>query len=327
MAQYTNQLQIPLALAVFLASDDYDYETGVISATSLIKPVRQLILPKRMKPEEIVIDISSLVSSRMGSSIHSGIEKAWNDPVPALKALGYPKKVWENILINPTKEVLARTPNAIPVYMEQRAYKEILGFKVSGKYDFVAEGKVQDFKSTSVYTYMNQTNVEKYILQGSIYRWLNPEIITEDTMMIHYIFTDWSKASALQNKDYPQSRVLTQRLKLLSVQETEQYILNKLTEYKHHLNSPENEIPHCSEEDLWRKESVWKYYKDPSKMTGRSTKNFDNRHDAYIRLAEDGNVGIVVEVRGQVNACKYCAAFNICTQKDEYLKSGDLVLN
>ena len=62
-------------------------------------------------------------------------------------------------------------------------------------------------------------------------------------------------------------------------------------------------------------------------MTGRSTKNFDNRHDAYIRLAEDGNVGIVVEVRGQVNACKYCAAFNICTQKDEYLKSGDLVLN
>lgn len=327
MAQYTNQLQIPLALAVFLASDDYDYETGVISATSLIKPVRQLILPKRMKPEEIVIDISSLVSSRMGSSIHSGIEKAWNDPVPALKALGYPKKVWGNILINPTKELLAHNPNAIPVYMEQRAYKEILGFKVSGKYDFVAEGKVQDFKSTSVYTYMNQTNVEKYILQGSIYRWLNPDIITEDTMMIHYIFTDWSKASALQNKDYPQSRVLTQRLKLLSVQETEQYILNKLTEYKHHLNSPETEIPHCSEEDLWRKDSVWKYYRDPSKMTGRSTKNFDNRHDAYIRLAEDGNVGIVVEVRGQVNACKYCAAFNICTQKDEYLKSGDLVLN
>ena len=327
MAQYTNQLQIPLALAVFLASDDYDYETGVISATSLIKPVRQLILPKRMKPEEIVIDISSLVSSRMGSSIHSGIEKAWLNPVPALKALGYPKKVWGNILINPTKEVLAQNPNAIPVYMEQRAYKEILGFKVSGKYDFVAEGKVQDFKSTSVYTYMNQTNVEKYILQGSIYRWLNPDIITEDTMMVHYIFTDWSKASALQNKDYPQSRVLTQRLKLLSVQETEQYILNKLTEYKHHLNSPENEIPHCSEEDLWRKDSVWKYYRDPSKMTGRSTKNFDNRHDAYIRLAEDGNVGIVVEVRGQVNACKYCAAFNICTQKDEYLKSGDLVLN
>lgn len=327
MAQYTNELQIPLALAVFLATDDYDYETGVISATSLIKPVRQLILPKRMKPEEIVIDISSLVSSRMGSSIHSGIEKAWLDPIPALKALGYPKKVWGNILINPTKELLAHNPAAIPVYMEQRAYKEILGFRVSGKYDFVAEGKVQDFKSTSVYTYMNQTNVEKYILQGSIYRWLNPDIITEDTMMIHYIFTDWSKASALQNKDYPQSRVLTQRLKLLSIQETEQYILNKLTEYKQYLNSPENEIPHCSEEDLWRKDSVWKYYRDPSKMNGRSTKNFDNRHDAYIRLAEDGNTGIVVEVRGQVNACKYCAAFNICTQKDEYLKSGDLVLN
>ena len=58
---------------------------------------------------------------------------------------------------------------------------------------FVAEGKVQDFKSTSVYTYLNQTNKDKYILQGSIYRWLNEDTITRDTMDIHFIFTDWNK--------------------------------------------------------------------------------------------------------------------------------------
>lgn len=325
--QYTNQLQIPLALAVFLATDDYDHETGVISATSLLKPLRQLILPKRIDPKNINIDVSSLVSSRMGSAIHAAIEKAWTNPEKALKALGFPPRVYDNIIINPTQEQLESNPKAIPVYMEQRAYKEIEGFRVSGKYDFVAEGKVQDFKSTSVYSYINQSNAEKYILQGSIYRWLNPDIITEDVMMIHYIFTDWSKASATQNKDYPQNRVLTQKFKLLSIAETENFIKQKLQQIKRHNMSPENEIPVCTDEDLWRKETVWKYYKDPSKMSGRSTKNFGTRHDAYMRLAEDNNVGIVVEVKGQVKACAYCPAFDICTQKDTYIASGELVLN
>src|SRR5574343_669124 len=133
----------------------------------------------------------------MGSAIHAAIEKAWLTPKNALKALGVPNKIADNVMINPSKPMLELNPNAIPVYMEQRSYKQVGKYKVSGKFDFVAEGKVQDFKSTSVYTYLNQSNKDKYILQGSIYRWLNQDIITEDVMMIHYIVTDWSKAEAL----------------------------------------------------------------------------------------------------------------------------------
>lgn len=327
MAQYTNQLQIPLALAVFLATDDYDHEPGVISATSLMKPVRQIILPKRLNPKDVAVDVSSLVSSRMGSAIHAAIEKAWLDPKDALKALGYPSKVYDHILINPSPELLKLNPKAIAVYMEQRSYKQVGNYKVSGKFDFVAEGKVQDFKSTSVYTYLNQSNKDKYILQGSIYRWLNQDIITEDVMMIHYIFTDWSKAEALRNKDYPQSRVLTQKFTLLSIAETEQYIKRKLEQLTQYFEADELELPHCTDQDLWRKPDTYKYWKDPSKTDGRSTKNFDNKNDAYIRLAEDGHVGVVKEVKGQVSACKYCPAFDLCTQKDMYLVSGELVLN
>lgn len=326
MTQYTNQLQVPLALAVFLATDDYDYEANVISATSLMKPLRQMVLSKRINPNEAAMDISSLVSSRMGSAIHAAIEKAWMNPEAALKALGYPDKVSKNIKVNPSPEQ-ARETNCIPVYMEQRAYKELLGFKVSGKFDFVAEGRVQDFKSTSVYTYLNQTNKDKYILQGSIYRWLNQDIITKDDMLIHYIFTDWSKAEALRNKDYPQSRVLSQRFQLLSLAETEHYVKTKLMQFRQHLETAETELPPCSDQDLWRKPDTFKYYKDANKTDGRSTKNFDNKHDALLRLAEDGHVGIVKEVKGQVIACRYCPAFDLCTQKDRYLASGELILN
>ena len=54
-------------------------------------------------------------------------------------------------MINPSKPMLEFNPDAIPVYMEQRAYKQVGKYKVSGKFDFVAEGRVQDFKSTGVF--------------------------------------------------------------------------------------------------------------------------------------------------------------------------------
>jgi hypothetical protein len=327
MSRYSNQMNIPLPLAVFLATDDYDYDPTAISVTALMKPIRQLILTKRVNPEDNPIDIAGLVSSRMGSAIHAAIEKAWLTPKNALKALGMSSKLIENVVINPSKPMLELNPSAIPIYMEQRAYNHVGNYKVSGKFDFVAEGRVQDFKSTSVYSYLNQTSVTKYSLQGSLYRWLNPDIIHKDDMVVNYIFTDWSAADAKQKPEYPQARVLTQRIPLISVEDTQAFVEAKLKQIEKYKDAKESDIPYCTDEDLWRKATVWKYYKHKDKTDGRSTKNFDNSADAYARLADDGYSGIVVEVKGQVVACRYCNAFSVCTQKDNYLLSGDLVLN
>lgn len=323
--QYTNNSNLSLAVQVFLASDDYDHEPNTISATSLMRSARQYILSKRIPANENFIDISSLVSSRMGTAIHSAIEKAWENPTQALKNLGYPKRVYENIIINPTKEELSSNPKAIPIYMEQRSYKDIMGFKVSGKFDFIGEGIIQDFKSTSVWNYLNQTNVSNYQTQLSIYRWLNPELVTKDYGLIHYFFTDWSAAQERTTKGYPSARVFTQKVPLLTLQETEAYVRSKLSDIIKYMDKPESDIPHCTDEDLWRKDPVWKYYKNPEK-TSRSTKNFDSKSEALRRFVEDGNVGLVQEVPGQAVRCKYCPAFAICTQKDQLITKGELTL-
>lgn len=321
--QYSNTSNIPLSLAVFLATDDYDYQPNTISVTTLLKPIKQIILGKRLEKEDRFTDISGLVASRMGSAIHTAIEKAWANPTKALKSLGYPNKVLDNIIINPTPEQIK--PDSIPVYMEQRTSKSIMGYTITGKYDFIADGRVEDFKSTVVYSYLNQTKKDDYILQGSLYRWLNPDIIIKDEMRINYIFTDWNKLESIKNKNYPPNRVHTQTLPLKSIRETEQYVRNKLTQIKQYENSPESEIPACTDKELWRKPTVWKYYKNLNKRE-RSTANFDNLLDATIRYNEDGAVGVIVETKGQIMACKYCPAFSICQQKDAYIESGELVL-
>lgn len=326
MSKYANTSSVPLSLAVFLASDfyDHDQDENTISATALIKPLRQIVLSARVPEDMTPVDLVNLVPSRMGSAIHDAIERSWKDNYPnALASLGYPKRVIEKIRINPKPEEL--TDGVIPIYMEQRAKKTVGKFTVTGKYDFIGDGRVEDFKSTSTYTATNNTNDEKYIWQGSIYRWLNPQIITKDEMAIQFIFTDWSKAKAMADPKYPQQRIQQRILPLKSIQETDAFVTRKLNQIEQYWDATEEQLPLCTDTDLWRSEPVFKYYKNPEKRT-RSTKNFDNRHDAQLRYIEDGSVGIVVEQPGQATACKYCPAFAMCSQKDALIASGDLVL-
>ena len=328
MQKYLNQTQVPLSVAVYLATDHYDRQPGAISATSLIKPVRQQILAGRIMADskEFHTEILSVVKSRMGSAIHDAVEKAWvgGHYREAMKALGYPQSVIDRIVVNAPDDY-QKQPGDIMVYMEKRTSREIDGKVISGKFDFVADGVLEDFKSTSTFTYTKQTNVEDYKLQGSIYRWLNPDIITDSTMAIRYFFTDWSQFKANTEQGYPPRAVESQLIPLLDLHDTEDYIRSRLALYAQNQNKDERDLPHCTDEELWRKETVWKYYKNPSNKK-RSTKNFDNPGDAYQRLAEDGHVGEVVEVKGEVVACKYCPAFAICTQKDQLILAGDLVL-
>ena len=330
MKTYANVSAVPLSLAVFLAVDNYDHDDATISATTLIKPLRQIVLSKRVNNDGASIDLIQMIPSRMGSAIHDGIERAWLDNyASAMETLGHPQKIIDRIRINPTPEQLladkAFGNDVIPIYLEQRAQKQVGKYSVSGKFDFVGDGRVEDFKTTSTYTAMNNTNDEKYILQGSIYRWLNPEIVTQDVMAIQFIFTDWSAARARAESNYPQSRIQQRILHLMSIPETDRYVRNKLNQIDEYWDAPEESIPLCSDDDLWRSAPVFKYYKNPEKTT-RSTKNFDTKQEAYIRLAEEGGKGLVLEKPGQVTACKYCPAFSACSQKDALTAQGGLLM-
>lgn len=327
---FTNHEDIPLSLAVFLATDHYDHEQAGISATSLLKPTRQLILGGRVPAQDRVEDVSGRIASAIGTAIHDGIERAWMSPnlTSTLQALGYSERIANRIRVNPTREEVAQNKKIIPVFMEQRLFRKFKGVVISGKFDMVAQGHLEDFKSTSTFAWLNGTKDEDYILQGSIYRWLDDTIITDDEMSISFIFKDWMAAQARANPNYPKSAMIRKQFPLLSKEKTEAYVAKKLDEIERYKDEAEENLPLCSDKELWRSAPKYKYFKNPAtaEKGGRSTKNFDNIQDANARMAADNNVGRVVTVPGSVRACKYCPAFDICTQKDALIADGSLVL-
>lgn len=92
--RYANHSGVPLSLAVFLASDYYDYndDPNTISVTTLLKPTRQIVLAKRLPPDNAPLDLVAQMSNRLGAAMHDGIERAWQtNYVNAMLSLGYPK--------------------------------------------------------------------------------------------------------------------------------------------------------------------------------------------------------------------------------------------
>ena len=325
MYKFTNKKQLSLPLAVFLVNDTYDYDNRdtVISTTAMLRSTRSIVLTIQHDTLEKEVDIIDLAASKLGTAFHDACENAWKNPDAlkiALTAIG--KEDWQN-RIKVNSPVVSEED--IPIYIEQRKEKQLGEYTITGKYDVVVNGRLSDYKSTSVYSVIFGSNDQKYILQGSIYRWLSPDIITDDYMDIEFIFTDWSKAKALQQKDYPQDRVMTKTYPLMSLEATERWLAVKLKEIHTYLSAEQETLPECTDEELWATPTVYKYYKNPNKLD-RSTKNFDTLDAAHARLASEGSVGIVNEVKGQVKACIYCNALNVCNQARQLIMQGRLLV-
>lgn len=327
---FTNNSNLPLSLAVFLAHDEYpEHREGVISATGLLKPVKQIILGMQVAKASAgsTTDISSRIASSFGTAVHNGMEAAWiSDRLPeTLASLGYPPGMIKLVRVNPTDVQLEEDEDIIPIYTEFRTEKEFCGWTISGEFDMVADGRVRDLKTTGTYGFMKSTNDDKYIKQGSIYRWLNPKKITDDVMAIDFVFTDWSGMQAkIQADKYPQQRMMEKLYTLMTYDETNDFIKNKLSQIDSLRFAPQSEMPRCTNDELWVDPSRWKYYKKIGAK--RATRVYDTNTEAMAHFTKDGSIGIVMEHKGEVKACRYCEAVSTCNQANEYINSGELVL-
>lgn len=314
---YTNVTNIPLSVALFLSTDTYDLKPkeNTISVTTLMKSPRQVILGSRLKAGDGLTDLSQLVAARLGTSLHQGIEDAWlGDYKSALIAMGYPKRVSEKIVVNPTQV----GEGDIPVYLETRTERTVGKWTISGSADFIINGEVQDFKNTGTFNWYGKGDA-KYIQQMSMYKWLNPDKITFPMGTIIFVFKDFSALKATIDPSYPPYPIIGKQFALMGAMETETFITRKLAMLETYWNTPEPEIPHCNKEELWQEPTKYQYFaKADSK---RATKNFDTQADAYTHQAQKGKGDVRIK-QGKVKACNWCANKNICSQYKELLAQG-----
>lgn len=329
----TNTHGINLALAVWLLEDGYSSgadvapEGELISATKLMKPSKQLILGLQADQSAMEMDVTDMVASRSGHAFHDSIERSWTEGKwqHSMRKLGYTQKVIDRIIINPEPNQL--TKETIPVYLEKRGFREFEDVVLTGQIDFIIGKAYTDFKSTSTFAWTSGNKDQDYIIQGSIYRWLFPDLIKNDTMEIGFIFTDWAKYRTTDPK-YPQTRVTQKEFPLMSIEDTEKWISAKLKIIRNNSKAlrvgGQSKMERCTPKELWQSEPAYKYYTDPekAKLGGRSTRNFDSSTDAQLHLKEKGK-GVVVTIPGEVKACTYCQAFQVCEQRKEYFKDDE----
>lgn len=327
MKKLTNEHQIDLPIAVWLLQNGYNSgadvapEGELISVTTLMKPTRRLILERQVDYDQEVMDVSELIASRMGHSLHDSVERAWTegDWKGAMRRMHYPQSVIDRVRINPDPSEISG--DDIPIYLEQRRFKEVGGIVLTGQLDFSINGAYRDVKSTSTFSFTSGSKDKDYILQGSMYRYIMPDLIKSDTMRIEFIFTDWQRYMAKRNPNYPQARVTHKEYTLMSHEDTEAWILAKLEDIKKNAKHVKNQdkMVRCTNEELWRSEDEYKYYSNPetAKNGGRCQKSFKKLADAEQHKAEKGK-GVVVTVKGEVKACEYCPAFSVCEQRKEY---------
>ena len=331
----SNHGNISLPLATWLAHEHYNQGEvpfkgikRVWSATELLKPTRAILLNKLIsEKEKKTFDISSKANAKIGVSIHKSIEDFWSEEIlwkDTMRNMNIPLSVIERILINPSANEIKE--DSITIITEKRAWKPINPeTAITGQADIIYNGTLHDIKTTSVASWTNKNTKEKWRLQGSIYKWLMPELITNNFINIDLIFTNWNSERAKRAKskeEYPPFRVVTLQFKLYDSNYIQSFINRKVNELELFLSQEEfkdqSNFPVCNPSDLWMGETQYKYWSTEKayKQNKRAYRVFTSASDAEIFKASKGDKGIIIPFTGTPKACSWCPASPICEQRE-----------
>ena len=133
-------------------------------------------------------------------------------------------------------------------------------------------------------------------------------------------FTDWQSMKARQDHKYPQQRIAPgHRITLMSLEETEQWILSRLELIEASKDLSDDDLTACTREELWMSDDKFAVYKRGGK---KASKLCDTRQAAeqYIQIKKIA--GHIQHRPAKVKRCNYCSALPFCNQGQSYQKQG-----
>ena len=285
--KFTNKYGLPKAVFDVLANDGYKAGKDDYSATSLLKSPRQLQLYRR-NFDNIEEDVSDRVWSLLGQAAHSILEKHGSDTS----------------------------------LTEERLYAEVFGRRISGQVDHYHESTITDYKVTSVYTIIYQSRIKEWTEQLNIYGWLfRKNGYDVRKLQIVAILRDWSETEASRKADYPKSPIVIIPLTLWDMPTAEEFVNNRVAFHKNAESLPDDQLPLCSEEDMWESPSKWAVMKEGRKSAIRVFDTQEEALELYGSISDEaGNSIYIQERKGERRKCaRYCSCNTFCSQWKEYL--------
>lgn len=299
MIKYTNAAELPKVIKDWLVQDTYDGYTAkpnVVSATTLLKSPKKQFLDNlaRTKDEVITRDVQTRTASKTGTAVHDSIE----------------------LFIKETQ------PEGVSA--EQRHYRKIevdgVWFTISAKYDCIEDGVMMDWKNTSPFAHNDLKKMNEWREQLSICRWAVLPKLGE--LKNYGVIVAFMKGFSQANADkqapfsYPTYPAQPYNFELMSYEETEEFIRNRIRAKLEVTSLDEANSKICTPEDLWTVGGQYKYFSKPENL--RATKVSDNLAELQKLKAAKG--GVIIEPAPK--ACTYCDGKNDCLQYQGFVNKG-----
>lgn len=278
----TNHANLPMPF-VRMAEDEYEIKPKRYSVTTLLKPVREILLNRRHNAE-IEQDCSDMIWLLFGKAVHAVLEQ-------------YSKGASE--------------------FAEEKLTVELENsYTVSGVIDLydLDKAEVVDYKTASVWKAIYK-DYDDWKKQGLAYAWLlRKNGLPCEKVVFYAILKDWSKTKAKTDHEYPQSPVLRVEFNIKEIGEIDKFIRNKIDEIIFYEDKQDSELPLCSEEDRWNDGNKYAVMKKGRKTALRVLDSMEAAEDW-----KTANGGDFIETRKGTD--KKCIDYCLCCTKCDYYKS------
>ena len=198
------------------------------------------------------------------------------------------------------------------------------------------KGKIVDYKLTSAWSAVFKSQYREYEEQVNLlaflFRSLDFDVSEGEIFMI---YRDWSESRSKGNPDYPDKNWQRLTIPIWSFEEQKEFIENKVALLKGFEETPDDELPPCTSEEMWEKPTTYALMKEGRKSAIRVFDNVEEFWDyadkekltvTGLTLAQFGlKQGYSRETRpGERTKCEnYCSAAPWCNQFKAYKEAKD----
>lgn len=247
-------IEIPIIKSAFDIYAKHYHSLGDYSATTIIDSPRRVALFRRYG-DNLTYTPESQAASLVGTAVHEKMEYLLRQA---------------NVL---HPDYIVEKSMAIP--WEMNDGKILL---LGGKPDVIIPNLkwLNDIKTCKVWKIIFDPDKEEWTKQTNIYRFmLLDKGIKIERITVVAFYLDWIESQSLKRHDYPKESIMEYEIDVWPIQETFEFICDRMQKHYECETIPDDELPPCTKKEMWEDDTKFALMKDQDAQ--KATKVF---HDA-----------------------------------------------